>query len=343
MGKNTETVGKKVRVWNNVDRSRFEQDVVPLYEPAILKGIVSSWPAVKAGKVSDDSIRQYLTRMDTGAVGETYVGSHEMEGKYFYNSTMTGFNFDRIKEGLGKSLNRIFSTFENSNSKYIYTGSVSMGESMPEFLNRNPMPLINSVIKPRIWIGNKITVQAHFDQSDNIAAVVHGRRRFTLFPPSQISNMYVSPVEFTIAGPQISMVDVDNPDLEKHPQFSEALDAAMSAELGAGDALYIPSMWWHHVESLERFNILVNYWWSTQYGDDSPMATLLHGLLTMRNLSEGEKLAWKELFDHYVFHSKGDPVAHLDKQKRGVLGELNRESYKKIKSFLAQMLKSQFG
>ncbi len=343
MVKSTELIKNNVRVWENVDRSMFERDIVPLYKPAVLKGLVANWPSVQASRESDSSMRNYISQLDTGAEGETFVGLPEIEGKFFYNREMDGFNFERKKESLSASLNRIINEFNAGHPSSIYTGSVPMGQSMPEFLMQNPMPLIDSAIKPRIWVGNKMTIQAHFDQSDNIAVVVHGRRRFTLFPPSQISNMYVSPIDNTVAGPQLSMVNIEAPDYERHPKFSEALNTAITAELEPGDALYIPSMWWHHVESLEKLNVLVNYWWATHYGPDSPLATLLHGLLTMRNLSKGEQMAWRSLFDHYLFHLDGDPVAHLDKDKQGVLGELDPSSYKRIKMHLIQLLKSQSG
>ena len=37
---------------------------------------------------------------------------------------------------------------------------------------------------------------------------------------------------------------------------------AFSAELQPGDAIFIPSLWWHQVESLSAVNGLVNYWWT---------------------------------------------------------------------------------
>jgi oxalate decarboxylase/phosphoglucose isomerase-like protein (cupin superfamily) len=57
------------------------------------------------------------------------------------------------------------------------------------------------------------------------------------------------------------MVHVTAPDFDKFPRFADALDSAEEAELSPGDAIFIPRDWFHHVESLERFNILVNYWW----------------------------------------------------------------------------------
>src|SRR6185295_10671014 len=100
---------------------------------------------------------------------------------------------------------------------------------------------------------NRTRIAAHHDLPDNLACVVAGRRRFTLFPPEQLNNLYVGPLDFTPAGQPISRVDIDTPDLETYPRFAEALNAARRAELGPGDAVYIPALWWHDVLSLEDF------------------------------------------------------------------------------------------
>src|SRR3546814_4100254 len=66
---------------------------------------------------------------------------------------------------------------------------------------------------PRVWIGNATHVSTHYDVSSNLACVVAGRRRFTLFPPDQIANLYVGPLDVTMAGQPASMVDLAAPDL----------------------------------------------------------------------------------------------------------------------------------
>jgi hypothetical protein len=48
-----------------------------------------------------------------------------------------------------------------------------------------------------IWIGNRTRIAAHYDLPDNVAVVAAGHRRFTLFPPEQVRNLYVGPVDFT--------------------------------------------------------------------------------------------------------------------------------------------------
>src|SRR3546814_19855372 len=88
-----------------------------------------------------------------------------------------------------------------------------------------------------------------------------GRRRFTLFPPDQFANLYLGPIDNTPAGRTVSLVDFDAPDLVAHPRFAEAMAQARTVELDPGAAVFIPSLWWHHVEGLAPIHILLNYWW----------------------------------------------------------------------------------
>ena len=82
-----------------------------------------------------------------------------------------------------------------------------------------------------------------------------------LFPSGQIKNLYVGPLDFTLSGQAISLVDFHAPDFERFPRFKLALQHAQVAELEPGDAIYIPSLWFHHVESFDPLSILMNYWW----------------------------------------------------------------------------------
>ena len=79
-----------------------------------------------------------------------------------------------------------------------------------------------------------------------------------------------------------------------------------------GDALFYPAMWWHQVEALESFNVMINYWWNTSPAYmDTPQNTLLHALLSLRDRPEQEKRAWRAMFDYYVFGPAGKAAAHL--------------------------------
>jgi hypothetical protein len=135
------------------------------------------------------------------------------------------------------------------------------------------------------------------------------------------------------------MVDFADADFDQHPRFRLALDEAQVAELAPGDALFIPSMWYHHVEALDAFNVLVNYWWrdTPRYLGD-PEQALLHAILAVRDLPENARQRWKALFEHYVFSGGAEAAAHLPEGTRGILDPLNSETAGRLRAFLLRSL-----
>mgnify|MGYP001249368677 CR=1 FL=1 len=133
-----------------------------------------------------------------------------------------------------------------------YLIEIISGQSFSEFLEEHlfePLGMSNTQFylnedqyRAGLWIGNKIQVPLHNDFPNNVACVIGGRRKFTLIPPNQFENLYVGPIDFTPAGRAVSMVDLQNPDLDKYPKFAVALEHALTAELSPGDIIYIPSM-----------------------------------------------------------------------------------------------------
>ncbi len=161
------------------------------------------------------------------------------------------------------------------------------------------------------------------DEWNNVACAVAGRRRFTLFPPEQIANLYIGPLDFAPTGAAMSMVNLRNPDFARYPRFKDALAAAQVAELEPGDAVFIPPLWWHHVESLEPFNVLVNYWWHDPLGAsteaDSAFDALLHGILSIRGLPSESRRAWSAFFEQYVFGDANQSIEHIPPHRHGIL------------------------
>ena len=166
-----------------------------------------------------------------------------------------------------------------------------------------------------------------------------GRRRFTLFPPEQVANLYIGPLDLTPAGQAISLVDFHAPDLARFPRFADAMAHAQVAELGPGDALFIPSLWWHHVEALEAFNVLLNYWWrqSPAYMD-TPMNALMLALMTVRDLPSEQRDAWRALFDHYVFDADERTAAHVPEAARRALAPMTPDTARELRARLLQRL-----
>ncbi len=332
-----------VDVVERVSAAQFRDEIVPGNRPVLLKGQVADWPAVKAGLASTEEISAYLEQFDTGRRVETIFGDADIEGRFFYNESMTGLNFDKRRERIGRSLARI-QGMAGDDASSVYIQSVPIAEFLPGFSDSNVLDLVGDSAEPRIWMGNRVRVQTHFDLRENVACVVAGHRRFTMFPPEQTPNLYPGPFELTLSGPPVSMVELEQPDLDRYPRFAEALESAVVAELEPGDALYIPYFWWHHVRALDAFNVLVNYWWNDAEKDlGSPYDAMLHAVLAIRDMPQRQRDAWRTMFDTYVFGGVDNPVEHLPEQVRGPLGSHDSDIRQRIRMILISALGQQAG
>lgn len=309
----------------------------------MLRGLVGDWPAVRAAARSAAEAGRYLTAFDNGQAVDAILMGPAARGRISYNEAMDGFNFARNRLPVSAVVEQLsrYAMFDDPPS--VAVQSALIPDCLPGFVAENPMPLLDPAVAPRLWLGNRVTVPAHFDESDNIACVVAGRRRFTLFPPDQVANLYIGPLDFAPTGAAMSLVLFAEPDFARFPKFREALAAACVAELGPGDALFIPTLWWHHVESLDpKLNVLVNYWWNGSLGavarTASGMDCLLHGLANLRPMSPDLRRAWAALFHHYVFDAQADDFAYLPRHRRVVLDGTSAEAALRIRQLLIARL-----
>ena len=307
--------------------------------PLVFRGLVSDWPLVQKSRESSEDADQYLRNAYEGSPVTAFTSESGADGRIFYTEGLADTNFRQIRTDLGWVLDQIREHADDPESPVIYMGSMALAYCLPSIRKANSLSLPGIEATVRIWIGNRSRVAAHYDVPENIACVCAGNRRFTLFPPDQLENLYVGPIDFTPAGQSISLVDFEDPDLDQYPRFAEAMEHGQSSELAPGDAIYIPSMWWHHVEGLEPFNILINHWWRTcpNYMG-APQDALLHAILSVRDLPQAQRDAWREIFDHYVFRSDESTAKHIPTERRGVLGELDEDAARKLRVTLRNNL-----
>jgi hypothetical protein len=306
--------------------------------PFVVRGLIADWPLVEAGRRSGRDARDYLLRRRRNLPFTVSIGTPESGGRLFYDDAM-GMNFKTARAQLPEIFAQIDAAEGRADAPPIYLASIDVHEHFDGLHEENHVDLGSRSCLASIWMGTRTRIAAHNDFPENLACVAVGRRRFTLFPPGQFRNLYLGPVDNTPAGRAVSMVDFHAPDLEAHPRFAEALRHAEVAELGPGDAIYIPSMWWHHVEGLEDFNALVNYWWrETPRWLGQPQDALNHAMLSIRDLPEAEKALWRDLFDYYVFQNNEEAVAHIPEAARSVLAPLTPESAGRIRAFLLRTL-----
>jgi len=332
---------RPIAEYENVDRERFEREIVPKGEPAVFRGLVSEWLAVRAASGGDEELAKFLRAAATDEPVETWFGQPEIDGRFGYSDDFAGFNHERKLATVDQLLDLLLRQKGNARPYSMYAGGIPVRRHLQGLLPAIPVPLLDTG-KPTLislWLGNRTRTAAHWDLPQNLACVVLGRRHFTLFPPDQIANLYVGPLDFTLAGQPTSLVHVDDPDLTRFPRFAQAIEVAQTAELDPGDALYLPSLWWHAVRGEDEVGAMVNYWWRDGPARMmTPLFSLLHALMTLHEMPANEKAAWKAMFDHYVFEAHGDPAAHLPETARGILGTHSPELIARLKERLARGL-----
>lgn len=330
---------RAIQELHGLDPQQLDPAVLRSTTPLVLRGLVRDWPLAQAGATSAQAAAAYLRGFDRGEAVVAQVGPPDIGGRFFYNADMSGFNFRPERVPLGVVLETLLRDLHNPQPPAIYVGSTTLDTYLPGLRAHNPIALPQREPLASIWIGNRTRIAAHQDLPDNLACVVAGRRRFTLFPPQQLANLYIGPLDLTPAGQPVSLVDIAAPDLQRFPRYAQALEHALVAELEPGDALFIPSMWWHHVEALTPFNVLVNFWWrqSPAYMD-SPMNALMLALLTLRDLPAEQRAIWRDVFDRYVFDADADTAAHMPESARGVLAPMDEARARSLRARLLQRL-----
>jgi hypothetical protein len=338
-------IARRTRIIEGMEaRSLPVGDLIAEGRPAILRGIARDLPLVTAGRQGAGAAIDWLKQFDGGRPVTAYVGDPAIGGRFGYTAACTALNFERERGSLSGYLDRLLAGLDDAAAPSIYIGSTDIDQYLPGLREQAVLPfgdaeLVEHPPLVSIWIGNRTTASAHYDMSNNIAVTLVGRRRFTLFPPDQVANLYPGPLEPTPAGQVVSMVDFDAPDLARHPGFTQALAAAEVAEMGPGDALIYPALWWHQVEALDPFNAMINYWWNTSPRFmDTPQNTLLHALLSLRDRPTHEKAGWKALFDYYVFGEAERAGAHLPAHARGELSPLDAPAARRLRAKLLQRL-----
>ena len=182
--------------------------------PVILRGLVKDWPVVQAAQVSDQAVCEYpavlFGRIITHARRPSSRPPPVLPRRH------------------GRAHLRAPADRTSSTACACCSRTPLTPRPLPSTWTPCPARLLAAVgeaLQPPLMpsgdaahlIGNAVRVQTHFDLAQNLACVVAGRRRFTLFLPEQLPNLYIGPIDFTPAGPPVSMVDLEAPDHDRYP------------------------------------------------------------------------------------------------------------------------------
>ena len=316
--------------------------IIDRVRPVVLRGLVRDWPVCRAAARSRQALDSYLRGFAGAAQTEVFVGPPAIAGQYYYGDGPEGFNFERVSATFAQALDLIAARCADPALGSAYLGSLMTAHYLPGFAQANPLPGMDATAQPRIWIGNASRVAAHYDAFDNLACVVAGTRRFTLFPPDAIGDLYVGPIDHTMAGQPVSLAAADPDPGDRYPRFARARARALVAELGPGDALYMPKLWWHQIEATGAYNVMINTWWDAfANGPDAPMLSMLLAMIAIGERPAAERQAFRAFFDHYVFRPDGHPLAHLPEDRRGILARIDRTAYGRIRAMVMRGLRGE--
>ncbi len=141
-----------------------------------------------------------------------------------------------------------------------YLMQQSIPREFPELASDLPAPeyVGRARAHPHLWFGTEGNLTPlHYDMANNLFAQLLGRKRFLLFHPEDAQRVYPRPARSKHHN--LSELDPEQPDLQRHPLFREARPWA--CEVGAGDLLFLPAFWWHQVRSLE-VGLSISVWWA---------------------------------------------------------------------------------
>ena len=128
-----------VKVLDGAQPVTFTEILEQGTEPVLLRGLVADWPVVQAARESHVAVDSYLRRHYQGATVNVFSGAPEIGGRFFYNESMTGLNFNRSREKLDAVLDSLNHHRESTAAPAFYVGATTVDKCLPGFRAENPL------------------------------------------------------------------------------------------------------------------------------------------------------------------------------------------------------------
>lgn len=212
----------------SVSENEFIADYKNTATPLIMSELMADWPATDKWNID------YLKDVAGNEVVPVY-SSKPAQGKQHQHAAERHIKLSSYLELLENGENDLRMFFYN------------ILENVPALLNDFDYPKLGMTFfkrLPVLFVGGKgAKVQMHYDIDLANLILCHfgGPKRVLLVPPEQTRFMYKVPFSFSA----LHEVDFSKPDFERYPALQH-LDAYV-AELQHGDALFIPSGYWHYI------------------------------------------------------------------------------------------------
>jgi hypothetical protein len=205
----------------DITQNVFVENFLNQNRPLFIKGGASHWPAISKWTT------QYLKEL----VGEKEVKVASSPSKVFNFNKDLGAVIEQKNYKMKDAMDLVYDT--HNEDYYYYILKQSIKDACPELLGDIQLPS---------WADANKNYQAYlwFGQANN-----QDQSQF-LYPTEGSRNM------------ASQVLDIDLPDFNRYPMLAHA--EFLEFTLEPGDLMFIPTGWWHQVNSLDMA-ISVSFWW----------------------------------------------------------------------------------
>jgi Cupin-like domain len=247
------TVKGKVGRVEEPPAAAFQKSYVQANRPVVVRGGMAGWPARETW-----TWPALAARLGAHA-GEVIVSANGLYPDYLSQpSPMTKVTMavaelvERLEPPAGGPARPPI--LAPGETYYIY-GKSYLFEAFPDLLDDVSPPAClgaTPISTTSTWISSTGCVTPlHYDLPNTLLCQVRGSKQVYLFAPDQFPLLYLRGERFPGFDnfERQSRVDIHHPDWDAFPEFRRAV--ALECTLREGEALFIPSNWFHEVETLE--------------------------------------------------------------------------------------------
>ena len=285
----------------------FVHNAIARKEPVVIKNsVVSRWRATRLWNPA------YLQRK-IGTISGVYENENRWFGPYYDREKPLSSFSHRVnpyRTNVVMKAREFFTRIQHPQvGRYHYfTGDIGqLGEWAMEDISPvdsllSPNPRHSSI---NVWMGQpNVVAHCHYDGYHNFYAQLYGTKKFTMFPPNSWPGLYPYPfLHPSHAQAQVNLSD--DADVALFPLTRRV--EAYQVVLQPGDLLYMPPLWFHHVESLS-VSISVNVWTDS---DQTPVMEKVFALQLPTSEVQWHSDHLKAIAGSVVMSRAVDSVCHL--------------------------------
>ncbi len=216
----------------NISKADFIAQYYKPQQPVLIENLTKSWPAYEKWTLN------YIQERSGDQIVPLYNNepAKDKESVYAPKKEMKLYDYIELLKTQPTDLRIFF---------------YELLKKMPELRNDFEYPDIGLKFfkkLPALFFGggaSKVFMHYDIDLPDSMHFHFDGHKSVTLFSPEQTKYLYRVPYSIH----NLEDIDMDNPDFEKYPALQYA--EGMQVNMQHGDALYMPSGYWHYIKYLD--------------------------------------------------------------------------------------------